>query len=592
MSLQGLPSFLAPLSAPGARLFAPYEGAGAYAFAPVSLALALRNDGRPDFSFTYFRRADGSRPIYAELRFRVAPVYQPEPAGDLLRSVNPSATLRPLSFVGGFLRLVPIGDALSLPASLLAPLPISWDGLGTTSFCVTLSGDSAQLVGGLLSSKTLSLLAYAEMIFEGVAAPLPRRASFDPSALLGDLLAPFPGRLLSRDTLVKQLGERAQTLPISWEGNRDAQPPQQIAETLADWLCARLGAIVPAQNPDGNIYLSFPTEVAPGRFVWDLSQPQSARRALCLSLNPFQALYQLGASAPIDSFIARVDVPPLRFGLCEVQISADVPDGVQAALGLTLHAPANPPLRPAAIWSDEIALSSPSYAATSTLRFSPAEQEPRWAYTLFCDLPGGERYESDERPSQDPARLRIGADEFPVSFFALSLQPRLRALAALRGSFSYTCEGRTFSGEFSLSDAPSVVLCVPKQATDATFQLSLAPLAGGTPLSLSLPAQSLCLDVSHFASYGQHEQTATCDFPSEGGRAVLLEITGEQDSTPTTIRLAPEQNEARFSWYAASPFQPGYRYREHKAAEWSAVQSPTKALHLVYQPATRSVEAV
>ena len=345
MAFQGVPRLWAPLRGNGYRILLPYEGVGACTLTPSGVALALTQGGAPDFAFDYIRRDDQSTPIYAVLSFRVQPLFPLDDALQQLRATDPRATLRNVSFTAGFLRLKAIGTAHPVPDSVLAPLPLVWDGSGAARFSIELTGDAAQFVGGLLEQQLISLLAYLELEFAGVSPILPLTVSFDPERLIA-ALAPDGERRVSRDVVFRTLRDRLDTVPLEWDGDPRTQPPDLVAQAVTNVLRTRLGTFVPAPTPDGDGYFAFrATGGAGSRETWNLREPFEARQSIVLSLNPFDALYQVTKGGNIKSVIHFVTVPPLNFGALPVAISANLPAGMDAQIGVELHAPANAPSR-------------------------------------------------------------------------------------------------------------------------------------------------------------------------------------------------------------------------------------------------------
>lgn len=550
--------------------------------------LATTADGGPAFAFDYIRRDDRSAPLYAVLSFAVAPWFPFDQALLLLRAVDPRATLRPLAFTAGFLRLTPIGAAPGIPADLLAPQPLVWDGSGAARAAVELTGDAAALVGGLLEQQLLSLLAYVELEFAGVSPTLPLTVSFEPERLIA-ALAPDAQHRVSRDAVVQAVRERLDTLPLEWDRDPHAQPRELVAQAVANLLRTRLGTFVPAPAADGSGYFALRAPGGAGsRETWDLRTPFEAVEPIVLRLNPFDALYQITKSGGIASVIHYVAVPPVDLGALPVTISASLPDGLDARVGVELHAPPAP-YRPQAIWSGRIPLDPPAFSASRTLRFSPMEKAPTYMFRISCELPDGEYFESGERPAPaDPTRLALGPADLPVDLVGISGRPRLLDIALVSGAASWVLDGVTRRRPFTLeSPARPVTIAVPRAATSRGMTLTIAPRAGtGAPLAVDLPLASTIVDLTAFAGFGMHTLEVSCSFPAGDGRGVIVEIQAATGGEVTTVRVSPGAPSTQFSWYAASPFEPGYRFRQHGTGEWSDRQPPFEPLRLAFDPIT------
>ena len=590
MSLQGLPSFLNPLQGTGFRIYWPYDNVGACALEPDSLELATLAGDTPDFAYDWIRRDDQSKALYSVLSFRVAPHFPVDAARAGLRAERPASTLRNAAFAGGFLRLVPIGESVALPSELTAPISLTWSGLGNAAFRLQLDGATADLVGGLLADKTLALLAYAEMELIGVSPQLPLGVTFDPAQLI-HAIAPDPDkRVVSRDALYQRLLAHIDSFPFQWRGDRTSFSPALIADTLADFVRMRLGRFVPAPILDGSGRFSLPSGLSAGRHVWDLNEPLVARRVRVLTLKPFDTLYQLTRVRGIDSVIHKIEVPALNLGSMTIHVAADLPDGIEGALGVTLAAPPNPPLRPGAILPPPIALAPPDYRGQTTARFSPAET-PHYTYATWCDLGDGGYFEAPARPSfGDPARLNLQPEDFPVDFIAITVSDRLNRLAVLSGRASFTAGGRKHERKIqAAAGAQKIVLTVPRGAADGELWLRATPRDAGRALELRLPLEAVALDVTSFAEYGAHELPVHCLFPSDERRALLLDFRGADSDDVNAVRLTHAQPTARFSWFATTPFEPRYRFRQHGEGDWSAPLAPFTPLALQYNAATGRV---
>jgi hypothetical protein len=592
MAFQGVPRLWAALRGNGYRILLPYEGVGACTLTPSGVALALTPSGAPDFAFDYIRRDDQSTPIYAVLSFRVEPLFPFDDALQQLRATDPHATLRNISFTAGFLRLKAIGTAHPVPDSLLAPLPLVWDGSGAARFSIELTGDAAQFVGGLLEQQLISLLAYLELEFAGVSPILPLTVSFDPERLIA-ALAPDRERRVSRDVVFRTLRDRLDTVPLEWDGDPRTQPADLVAQAVTNVLRTRLGTFVPAPIPDGDGYFAFQaTGGAGSRETWNLREPFAARESVVLSLNPFDALYQVTRGGNIKSVIHFVTVPPLNFGALPVAISANFPDGMDAQVGVELHAPANAPSRPQAIWSGRILLDPPDYLASRTLRFSPAERSPSYVFRTSCDLPDGEYVEGDDRPAPtDPTRLVLGAADLPVDLVGIACRPRLLRIARITGDASWVDAGLTRHREFALDETAALItLAVPRTATSRALTIRIAPRVGtATAIEIQAPLESALVDLTSFAEFGTHTLELSCTFPADEGRAVIVDIQGAAGGEVTPVRVTPASPRTSFSWYAESPFEPGYRFRQHSVGDWSEVQPPFEPLRLAFDSSTGHV---
>lgn len=594
MPVQGLPDWRLPIAGDGdgVRIYVPYESDAPCALVPDRLLLAPRAGGQPDFRLDIVRRSDGSRPLHGLLAFRVEAHHAREAGLSLLRGRLPGASLRDLSFDTGFLRLMPAGPGVDIPPAVLAPMRLPWNGLGTASFQLMLEGEAARLLEGMLQSQTLLLSAYAEMELSGVAPRVPLQVEFDPAELIRALVSRVGGLQAPRQAFLRAFLGPLEPLGLKVTGSWPGLDSQLVAEALTDWLRVRLGRFVPAVTPDGDGWLALPEpgQLAPALHRWDLATPIAAPRPVTLSLNPFEAAAQLVKEQGLDAVIHRVDVPGLQLGGVPVSLWAALPDGLDAAVGVSLHAPPTR-YRPQALWSGPIPLlASKDYAASYTLRFSPAEP-PEFTFRTYVELADGSHVEAKDEVSARGGALSLGPGDFPVDFCPLQASARLLQLAELRGMVrTPRADGTWTEVAFSLTpEQPRRVFVLPAgAAAQATVALEALERNGTRSLRLELPLSAAAsVDLMSLPGFGPHSVDVTCAIP-EGGRAVVVELRGEASRDVTRLLLTPARPSQRFTWYADSPFQPGFVYRLQGAPDWSEPRPPSPSLQLPHPDEERA----
>lgn len=568
-----------------------------YAVLPQRLELA-RRAGKPDFMLHLFRGADPLKPPtpYGVLDLRLEAVYPLEAALGLARADTPQATVQPVTFSGGWLRLVSLSTDLALPAAATEPQPLAWNGLSNARYSLRLPLEQAMLLRGALENELLPLEALAELEYAGAAARLPVQVRFDPARLLAALhtLAPDGSGIIAYDQALGFFRQEPADLPVALSA---APADKEIfAAAMLDRLRLHLAEWLPAPQPGERSYLRLAPIPAQsgGVFNWDLSATVETRRPLALMLKPFEIIRQviaefgLAAIAPEPAII-----PPMPTGVLPVSISANLPDqplGVMA-LGVTLHAPPKLPFRPGAI-IESIELTPPDYQAQAMLRFSPTETPAYTSstFTILRKASGGFMQVDGEPVSRSGSRLSLSPADFPLRFIPVSASPALLALGNLEGSLTWEAGGSLQSQTFTLSASQaSQTLTLPLAAGSPQLTITARPLGAGAPLALTgLPAAGLALGLHSFPEYGPHTIAVSAIFPP-GAALLAVELRRAADPPETAgmlLALTPGSPHKSWTYLAESPFQSGYHYRLAPAAgqpapaEWSPERSPFEALVL------------
>lgn len=587
---KGLPDFHRPIECDGCRIYFPYEGEDAYTFTPDRLEIAARPGGaEPDIRLQLYR---GRNPLlpprpYAVFDMRLTLGYPLESAIARLRELRPGARLTPAAFADGCLRLH-APDGFEWPQELGRPVRLSARGPASVLYAQRLSMDAAQFVRTLLQDDSMPVFAQAELELAGIAPRLPVRVRFDPARFLPKLraLADESGRV-SRDRLVQFYSGDLPSLGLEAAGDA-AESPGVLAETLADWTRARFGAFAAAPQADGFGYMALNVpEPGAGRVEWDLSQPLPTRRTLVIGMRPFDTVRRSVRNAGADAIVPPpVIVPPLSTGMHQIEIAANVPEGIAgaAALGVTLRAAPAPPARPQAfVASAEL---KPS-AGTAFIRLQLAPNEPL-AYTystfLIVEHSNGARQLDGPETAGNGDRLLLTPDDFPARLIPLSVDRGLAELAEVRGRCAWTEAGTAVSCDFGF-DPPCLerAIALPFQAERPVLSFEFRARDGERMLAVGpLPAEPLRLGFHSFPEYGPQQVTIELA-GSSAAPLVAVDLLPEdrpEDAEPAAVvALTPAQPRKSWSYFAASPFAAGYRFRRHaepggNPGPWSAVQAP------------------
>jgi hypothetical protein len=596
MSLQGLPDFHQPIQTGEGTIYYPYEGMGSHALTPTRLEVARQEDGRPDFYLTLVHGPDPTLPPepHGVLDFRLRAQYAVESALGAARKPYPSATVAPCAFTGGWFRLYPAGVIEEqIPADLLRPARLAWNGLGIARCSLKISQDGASLLEKALQREQLLFQAKVELEIEGVSPRMPLRVTFNPAEMWRalKLMSDEAGGLL-REDLVKKLRENSFPVKLEISGDARSLDRAEFAEVMADRIRMRFGAFASAPAFEAAGYFVLVGD-APGEgsFLWDLSEPSRAQRPLALFLHPLEAAQQLVRAAGIDAVRKKVKTPQLQTGVHQITIAANLPaqpEGIYA-LGVTLTAPPKKPFRPQA-QVQTIELQPPGFTGSAQLRLSPKEPL-EYQYQAFAvqEMNGQVRKLDGESCSWQEDRLLLSGDDFPVRMIALELSPSLsRLTSSITARLSWMMPDAQGPVERAFALGPTgLTLAVPKGCEEARLSFEIVSLDGGKTLRAGpMPARDLNLDLSAFPEYGPHTVEIECEFP-ERINLLALELLpeGGLEKEITVLAFTPANAKKRWSWFAQSPFQPGYRYRKRTQTEsapnpWSEIQGPFEALRI------------
>lgn len=593
MPTSGTTDFQNPIRERGLTILRSFEDADHYSLLPQELAVAIRDDQRPDFLLELVR---GQNPLlpppnYGILDVRLGPKYLTGDALVVLRGRKPGAMLEEARFTAGFMRLSPAGEVGDAPQELFQPVPLLWNELGVGRFVLRLPLPAALLLKGALLAEFLPIRGIAEMAISGVAPRLSVRVRFDPARLLGALgTIGNQERQVGWLDIVEFFRGQPDTLPLEIVGNTSSFEPNAFAEAMADHVCLRFGRFIASPKDDlqACFALQSPSDAGAGSFEWDLSEPTTVTRGVVLTFNPLEVARRLVREFGPDSMIRATTVPPFKIGTLPVNVWANLPAqrlGV-LSLGVTVKAPPRPPLRPQAI-VETVELVPPADAANVMLRLSPAES-PEYTFTTFAIVGEQmERYDGPETQHSGP-RLDLKPHDFPLQFVLIEATSELLELADVQGVCRDPRSESPFEQPFDLNpDRRSVVIALPAGRQGATLEIEARAKDGQRTLRLSsLPAETLRLGLTSFREYGPHRIEIECVFRNNE-KLIAIDLFPEgRPETPseiTTLHFTASQTKREWNWLARSPFYPGYKHRPHAApdtipAAWSQPHSPFERL--------------
>jgi hypothetical protein len=568
------------------RAFSPN---GPYAVVPTALDLARDASGKPAVSLDLVRSKVAGFPpdSFGTFDMTLRLGFQLDDALAAARTIDVAAVVARAPVTAGTIRLVPHGELRDVPQDLLQAVIVSWVGAGTARYLVHLSVSAASFLHSMLEKGELTLEARAMLSLLGVAPRFPVTVTIAPDKLH----AALGGMAASYDSLLLLFASFASGAPppnfMSVTGSFGAAAPIDVAQTITDWVVARVGRNV--LGNDVMVDISSLASIGTGaRLEWDLSVPLATARPLTLSFSPQSALTRDEAAACVRT----TEVPPFFTGVLPIDVVANLPParrGVEV-LGVEIEVPPNPPKRSQELKAS-VEFAAPSDAGRAMLRLSPAEA-PAYQYSTFAvvrALSAVSRYNG--KPALgDGSSLSLGVDDFELDFVPIEMSAQLAAVAALAVTASWMTDGTPHSDQFVLTaESATQTLALPRGWSAGNLSLALREKAGTRTLTLAdRPLAALHLDLSSLPQYGTQTVTILCDLPP--GTAVYAVDLAPESETETAgatgvVFFTPHETKRSWSYLARSPFSPGYRYRPHApaagaAAAWSDVRSPADPLHV------------
>jgi hypothetical protein len=566
---------------------------GAYVVLPDALELASRPDGSPDLRLELARAADAiSGPgEHGTLDLRLVAAARLEEALARLRAEDPSATVRPAAFDAGWLWLMP-GEAVV--DELAVPVALAGLGVGARRWTMRVSADTAALLRRLLVEDVLVLGARAHLELTGVAPRLPVKVRLVPRAT-GEALAALAPQGAATATVPVDVVERAlradpASLGLWLLGDVGPDEHERLVRTLLYLVTARVADSAPGTPATGPALTPLPADrLAATTVEYDLRTPFEARRALTLELNPLTAVREHVEQHGTEGLVVETVMPTLESGAHAVDVAGDLPSprvGV-LAVGAMLTAPPRPPRRPQAVVRS-VEFTAPEDRAG--VRFVLAPDEPL-AYRVAgtAVLPTGQLLKGPPREATG-AYVRIDVDDVPVRFVVVEAAPGLLALARVDGTVRATgAAAGAVSVQFALSaDQPVVAVAVPAGSGDPLLDVRARPRFADAPVLtlVGLPGHDTRLDLLTFPGYGSHRVQIGCTWPAGARGDYVLELAPEADEAAVErVILRPQHPTAAWTYFAPSPFAPGYRFRRAAAPgappePWSEPRSPLEPLAL------------
>jgi hypothetical protein len=584
------PDFGRPVEGGGGPCFHAADHPGCFVSIPGSLELRENGADHPGFRITYVR---GSNPMLPPRPYALVELLLGAGGPDAetlrrTRALAPGASVQGALPHRGWLRWTGAPE-LDLPAGLREPRELAWNEVGRSRARFQLPTAEGDLLRGSLEGGALLISASGWLAVQGRGATYPVRISLSP----GDLAAesnPVPREgadVLSRQEVVSGALRLLDGNGVDIEGGGEIPDEGRLAfaDALADAFLARHTAPVgPPAEPDGEPGHAMSRSGDPDRWRWtvDLARPQAATRIFGVALDPLgEARERLGPGAR-DTFVRSVVVPAFDPGGRVVEVAANLPltrVGV-LQLGAILSAPPNPPGRVDPV-AETVRFAPPDDEGRAVLRFAPGEAGNFEVTSFAVVRRGPEVVRLDGSPLPGSERILLQPGDFPVTFASVEADPGLLALAEV--VLEHFPAGSARSPErFPLTPERPAVALAAEAATEEEGSEEAAPPSGEARLEVEATARDGSGAVLRLGPYPVHSIALGLHlFPAYGPRGVELVLAGS-DGAPVAVDLRPEDDPAgepvtvaltgarprrRWTYFASSPFRPGYCWRPHRTGQ-------------------------
>lgn len=570
MSFYGYADFHRPFMEGAGAIYYPFGG-GPFIQLPHRCSLADAGGGRADFRLDLVR---GLMPEqnYGILEMRLVADYGSEQALAELRLRHPPATLSRCVLTNWAYRPVPEPAMSDLPLELLNGAQLASDGLGSARLVQRLTPEGGLILEALLRDRTFPVYALAEAQMMGVSPRLSAAVRFRESELLGALLESADGNgVLSYEELVQFFRQDLASLPLEFTGQYESD--YAFAATMADRVIDRFGSYL-MSTPE----MSFPVRLWPADepgetdVRWSLAQPFLATRRVEMRFDLLADVRQRIAQSGLDAYVTRTTAAALpSLGESSVTVFCNLPAqrvGL-GALGATLVFPANPPNRPQARTVTTL-FEPPADIVEVPVRLAPGEALA-YEYSTFAvldDETGTHQVDSPATPYVG-SPLRLSPEDFPIDFVLIEMTADLARLAYIGVACTYKHEGKPRMLSFRLdSDHLSSSVALPQGYEELRIWCNAVGHNGAGQLRIGpLESPHIRLDLFSFPEYGPHEVEIECA-PGAGRTIYAIDLLAaglsETPENITTLAFTPEEPKRRFSWFARSPFNPGFLYRPHR----------------------------
>lgn len=544
----------------GGPVWRAYAGADWLA-APTRVDLAQGTDGAPHIRLTITRPAipDRQPAPFGALDARLETGRDLEAARDALRATTPFATLARAQVEACHLALARAGDD-----AIFSTQSALYDAT-QTRILQHLSHDDALLFETILSHNESPLMLTGAAAVAGVAPRVGETFSFD-----AEVHAALRARLrggFNRSDINDAIATLAPTKGAAFR--------HAVSDRIADLCCTTL-----IHGSDGHPILTFdaaPTEP----LTWDLSLPHVTTRWITLTGSTSQVLAAYLDRPDAAPLVTRTVTSTFPQGRRRVTAYANLPLAAPDlhALGVTLLAPAAPPDRPAAAHAAGLFGAA---ADVLPLDLDLALGEPL-AYDLACfsvagPIPNVRQITGSER-AETAQILVLTAEDFGLSIVTLRADPTLLAQARFEARITYVCDGVDIATVVALTEVETV-LTLPAGLSNGTLTVTATDDAGGVLHLPPGPLESTDLTLSRFASYGPQTVEIIAATPLDHVVGIDLLPPEASAEDMQSIALTPDTPRRSFTYFSASIFGGGLRWRRTGTDDWTPHPDSTQPIRV------------
>jgi hypothetical protein len=578
LSMAGPPDWQGALETEDFTFLAAYGDDQLHYAIPKSLRLVDRPDSSPDFALEFVSNWNVSAPghaLFATINMCLSRGGDALAAYRALAERKPMATVLPATFSHEAYWYLEAGGTPQ------AVQQFAWEDVDRARVYKRIPTDLGLLVYNVLDGT--GALPARTAIECGVAGILPRV----PAAVIFQ-----PGRLLqalgcvadstSFDHIIERLVSDLTKLPMTFTGAPETAPRRQLALALAGRVLHELAQ--PVRTPDigSGVAIAARGEVLERTnepVVWDLRTPLLTTMRRMLHFDPFARILRTGGRDAV-TFFTQVPPIPTDTRTQRVVVGANLPPNIHNVEAIDVTIRPDRSLSSTGQQPQTLMLHPPAARTTNTIDLKYRKSNPKRYSARICLVSEqGERKADWFECTED--YLYIGNDRLPGHVVTVRASSPLLQQATLRVALRRV-DGTHDLTETLHAECPAVTFMLDEIREGACLQVAALDIADTSRVLVldGLPCRSTAVDLPAFEDYGLQTVDVQVNFES-GAEFVEFEFLPDcSDVEAITREFTPHSNSTTFSYATTNIFQSRFRYRRIDAGEWSAYQSPRRALIL------------
>ncbi len=586
MSLCGFPDFNSRLEGKGYSLFKAFGSEEMYYLLPQQYKIPFDELNVPALTVEFTRLLDHEQQTrtYGVLDMMLQADYRSDDAILQVRSLSPRAYLVPLGAAMSIIRLYQIGGDTSEALNL----HLRDCNLAQNAHIVQrLSATSVSWFRRNLNEGILPLAISAALVTTGVAARFPATATI----AVGKLINSF--RENSAETnrlgaekfhcLIAQMIE-AREIRLETAGSSAAELDSTFSAALIDKLVGSLFDIS-VDNENRAFYALLEGVIADEQVqTIDLSVPSKTKRFNRIEFNPFATVAGHIAENGPGNIMKEIRSDSVDTGQRRLEVYANLPENRKGivGIGVNIEIPSHVPFRFQRL-VETIEFNEPEDKGVFEYRVAPGEKEIIY-YTPYVMVKKDRHVDLLKSPigQLEKKWLDLSLDKFPVGFKRIAATTNLLGLASIEGEYIYRNNAEDKVIPFRLSqESPLVSLAQPLGAEPKQVVITVRELEGDNAIVRQLSGTLEEVSLFVLPEYGPHKIRVTCELPDN---LDFAEIEFKfNDGTDVTsdyrmINFTRRHNQKELTWFARSPFYPGFYYRQRRSGaeeegQWSQEQS-------------------